>query len=61
MADLEEHAIQRDRRFVYRLVLSLVIAAAAGLWIASHLTSTSTGTCAAGFFGESAPATTTAP
>jgi len=37
-------------------VLSLLIAAAAGLWIASHLTSTSTGTCAAGLFGESAPA-----
>ena len=59
MADLEEHAIQRDRRFVYRLILSLAIAAAAGLWIASHLTSTDTGTCAAGLFGSSPPSTTT--
>jgi len=56
MADLEEHAIQRDKRFVFRLVVSLVIAAAAGLWIASHLTSSSTGSCAASLFGESAPA-----
>jgi len=55
MADLEEHAIQRDKRFVFRLVVSLVLASAGGLWIASHLTSSSTGTCAASLFGASAP------
>ncbi len=55
MADLEEHAIQRDKRWVFRLAVSLVIAAAGGLWIASHLTSGSTGSCAASLFGEAAP------
>lgn len=60
MADLEEHAIQRDRRWVFRLAISLVLAAAGGLWIASHLTSQSTGSCAASLFGESAPPPTTA-
>ncbi len=56
MADLEEHAIQRDKRWVFRLVVTLVLAAVAGLWIASHLTSSSTGSCAASLFGEAAPA-----
>jgi hypothetical protein len=55
MADLEEHAIRRDSRFLVRLFLSLVIATAAGLWVASHLTSHDTGTCAAGLFGGTAP------
>lgn len=59
MADLEDHAIQRDRRWVFRLAISLVLAAAGGLWIASHLTSQSTGSCAASLFGEAAPPTTT--
>jgi hypothetical protein len=53
--NLEEHAIQRDSRFLFRLFVSLVIAAAGGLWIASHLTSHDTGTCAAGLFGAAAP------
>jgi hypothetical protein len=61
VADLEEHAIQRDKRFVFRLIVSLILAATGGLWIASHLTSSNTGSCAASLFGESAPATTTAP
>jgi len=55
VADLEEHAIQRDKRFVFRLIVSLIVAAAGGLWIASHLTSSSTGSCAASLFGEAAP------
>lgn len=55
MADLEEHAIQRDRRWVFRLVVTLVFATAGGLWIASHLTSHETGSCAASLFGEAAP------
>lgn len=61
MAELEEHAIQRDKRWVFRLALSLVIAAAGGLWVASHLTSGSTGTCAASLFGESAPPVSATP
>jgi len=61
MADLEEHAIQRDKRFVFRLVVSLVLAAIAGLWIASHLTSSSTAGCAASLFGEAAPPSSEAP
>jgi hypothetical protein len=59
MADLEDHAIQRDKRFVFRLVVSLILAAIAGLWIASHLTSSSTAGCAASLFGEAAPPTST--
>jgi len=61
MADLEEHAIQRDSRFLFRLFVSLAIATAGGLWIASHLTSHETGSCAASLFGQSAPEPTTAP
>jgi hypothetical protein len=61
MADLEEHAIQRDGRWLFRLAISLVLAAIGGLWIASHLTSQSTGTCAASLFGDAAPPTSTAP
>jgi hypothetical protein len=55
MADLEEHAIQRDKRFLLRLFASLVIGGAAALWGASHLTSGSTGGCVASLFGASAP------
>ncbi|MFO0686497.1 MAG: hypothetical protein U0234_30840 [Sandaracinus sp.] len=62
MADLEDHAIQRDGRFLFRLFLSLAVATVAGLWIASHLTSDSTGSCAASLFGEAPPpSATTAP
>jgi hypothetical protein len=59
MADLERHAIQRDSRWVFRLAISLVLATAGGLWIASHLTSQSTAGCAASLFGQAAPPTTT--
>ena len=61
MADLEDHAIQRDKRFLFRLFASLVIGGAAALWAASHLTSGETGSCAASLFGASAPAPAVAP
>jgi hypothetical protein len=51
MADFEEHAFKRDRRFLVRLVVLLVIGAVAGLWAVSHLTSSSFGGCAARTFG----------
>ncbi len=57
MADLEEHAIQRDKRFLLRLFASLVIGGAAALWAASHLTSHRTAGCAASLFGSTAPET----
>lgn len=47
MADLEEHAFKRDRRFVLRLVLTLAIAGLGGLYVYSHLTSRRTAGCAA--------------
>ncbi|UJR82538.1 hypothetical protein [Sandaracinus amylolyticus] len=59
MADLEEHAFRRDRRFLVRLVVLLVLGGVGGLWAVSHLTSRSFAGCAARTFGgadESAPA-----
>lgn len=47
MADLEEHAFKRDKRFVVRLVIGLVLAALAGVFIAGRLTSEGTAGCAA--------------
>jgi hypothetical protein len=51
MADLEEHAFRRDRRFLVRLVLLLTVGIIGGLWAVSHLTSSSFGSCAARTFG----------
>ena len=61
VAELEDHAIQRDSRFVFRLFVSLVIATAAGLWMASHLTNDTTASCAASLFGEAPPPSTATP
>jgi hypothetical protein len=47
MADLEEHAFKRDKRFVVRLVLTLSLSALFGLYIYEHLTSRRTAGCAA--------------
>lgn len=52
MADLEEHAFKRDKRFLVRLILGVAIAAISGLWVSSHLTSDSTAGCAARTFGN---------
>lgn len=50
MADLEEHALKRDRRFVVRLVTTLVLAFMAGLFLFAQLTSDRTAGCAADTF-----------
>jgi len=38
MADLEEHALKRDKRFVVRLVLTLALASLGGLFVFANLT-----------------------
>jgi hypothetical protein len=47
MADLEEHAFKRDKRFIVRLVLGMTVALLAALFFAARLTSGSTAGCAA--------------
>ena len=47
MADLEQHAFKRDRRFVVRLVLMLIVAFLGGILIYGRLTSRGTAGCAA--------------
>lgn len=54
MADLEKHAIQRDKRFLVRLVLLMLIGAAAGALLFVKMTSPEVGTCAANSFGAAA-------
>lgn len=62
MADLEEHAFRRDRRFVVRLVLVLSVATLGGLFVYAHLTSRRTAGCAADVFtDEDSPETGDAP
>lgn len=55
MANLEDHAIQRDRRFVVRLVAALLAGLVFGLWAFDNLTSDRTTTCAARMFGAASP------
>jgi hypothetical protein len=52
MADLEKHAIKRDKRFLVRLVVLLAIATLVGMFIFSKLTSSDFGSCLAGGFGS---------
>ncbi len=47
MADLEEQALRKDRRFLVRLVLILLVGIIAGLWMFSAMTSDSAKGCAA--------------
>jgi hypothetical protein len=47
MADLEEHAFKRDKRFIVRLVVTLALAIVAGVFIGGRLTSKGTAGCAA--------------
>lgn len=47
MADLEEQALRKDRRFLVRLVLVLVAGTIAGLWMFSAMTSDRAKGCAA--------------
>jgi hypothetical protein len=55
MADLEEHAFKRDKRFIIRLVLTLALATVFGLYVYEHMTSRRTAGCAADMIGSSAP------
>jgi hypothetical protein len=57
MADLEEHAFKRDKRFVVRLVLAILVASLGGLFVCGGLTSRGTTGCAAdALVTEGAPA-----
>lgn len=47
MADIEQDAFKRDRRFLIRLVLVLVVAVIAGLFLFASLTNEGTRGCAA--------------
>ncbi|MCA9685928.1 MAG: hypothetical protein KC457_27395 [Myxococcales bacterium] len=51
MADLERDAFQRDRRFLLRLILVLIIGTAAGVWMFFQLTGERVAGCAANAFG----------
>ncbi|MCS6857580.1 MAG: hypothetical protein NZM37_07710 [Sandaracinaceae bacterium] len=55
MAELEEHAIQRDRAFLVRLVVALGLGIAIGLWIGSALTSEEIGKSSARLLGYEMP------
>ena len=55
MADLEEHAFKRDRRFVVRLVLTLACGLLFGLFLYAQLTSDRTAGCAADVAAGSEP------
>jgi len=50
-ADLEELALRRDRRFLIRLVLVLIVGIGAGLWVFRGLTGERFAGCAAQSFG----------
>ncbi|MCB9597352.1 MAG: hypothetical protein H6719_31800 [Sandaracinaceae bacterium] len=57
MADLEKDAFKRDGRFLWRLVLVLVVGTLAGVWMFAELTGERVAGCAANAFGG----VTTAP
>lgn len=61
MADLEKHAIKRDKRFIVRLLLVITIALLAGLFIFGKMTSSDFANCAAGSFDAAAGGDGTAP
>jgi hypothetical protein len=47
MADLEEHAFKRDKRFLVRLVVALLVAGLVATLVGGRLTSDGTAGCAA--------------
>jgi flagellar biosynthesis protein FliQ len=51
MADLEEQALRKDRRFLVRLILVLVVGTVAGLWMFTAMTSDRAMGCAADAVG----------
>ncbi len=62
MANLEDHAIQRDKGFIVKLVVALILGALAGIWAMQQLTSDRTASTGASMFGYTtdAPAETPA-
>lgn len=50
MADLEDLAVKRDKRFLVRLVLALLVGLIAGLFVYGELTDPGMGNCAADAF-----------
>lgn len=52
MVDLERHAFKRDKRFLVRLIVFLIIGAAFGAFLFVKITSPEVGTCVAGGFGD---------
>lgn len=50
MADLEEHAFKRDKRFLVRLVLALLVGVVAGSFLYAKLTGPGVGGCASRAF-----------
>lgn len=62
MANLEEHALKRDKKFIVRLVLTMLVALVAGSFIAGRLTGSDTAGCVAGtMLGATGEAGTPAP
>ena len=51
MARLEDHAIQRDKRFIVRLVIFLLAGLFGGFWMWQELTGSQVAGCAANSFG----------
>ena len=51
MANLEDHAIQRDKSFIVKLVIALVLGTLAGIWAMQQLTSDRTASTGASLFG----------
>jgi hypothetical protein len=50
MADLEKHALKRDRRFLVRLVLAVLVGAGVGMMVFVKMTDPRIATCAADAF-----------
>ena len=51
VADLEQDAFRRDRRFVVRLILVMVVGLIGGVWMFAGLTGETVAGCAARAFG----------
>jgi hypothetical protein len=47
VADIEVEALKKDRRFLVRLVLVMIVGIALGLWVFTKMTSNETQGCAA--------------
>ena len=50
MTDLEELALRRDKRFLFRVIVGVLLGIVFGIFVADRLTSAGTGSCAARSF-----------